>query len=68
GAGDALQLADVQLSTGGDEAPAPEDMLSLVGTGPTGSPTAKAGAGFTGERALRYAGRHTADGPAYSYN
>ncbi|MBT2414260.1 GH92 family glycosyl hydrolase [Streptomyces sp. ISL-12] len=68
GAGDALQLADVQLSTGGSEVPAPQDMLSLVDKGPTGSPTAKAGAGFTGKRALRYAGRHTADGRAYSYN
>ncbi|MGP2438346.1 GH92 family glycosyl hydrolase [Streptomyces sp. JW3] len=68
GAGDALQLADVQFSTGGDETTVPEDMLSLVDKGPTGSPTAKAGAGFTGKRALRYAGRHTADGRAYSYN
>ncbi|MEU3698473.1 GH92 family glycosyl hydrolase [Streptomyces griseoviridis] len=68
GAGDALQLADVQLSTGGDGTAVPEDMLSLVDKGPTGSPTAKAGAGFTGKRALRYAGRHTADGRAYSYN
>ncbi|MEU9559381.1 GH92 family glycosyl hydrolase [Streptomyces fumanus] len=68
GAGDALQLADVQFSTGGDDTPVPADMLSLVDKGPTGSPTAKAGAGFTGKRALRYAGRHTADGRAYSYN
>jgi predicted alpha-1,2-mannosidase len=68
GAGDALQLADVQFSTGGDGTAVPEDMLSLVDKGPTGSPTAKAGAGFTGKRALRYAGRHTADGRAYSYN
>ena len=48
--------------------PAPEDMLSLVDRGPSGSPTAKAGAGFTGKRALRYAGTHKADGRAYSYN
>ncbi|MEU4656148.1 GH92 family glycosyl hydrolase [Streptomyces sp. NPDC023723] len=68
GAGDALQLADVQFSTGGDETTVPADMLSLVDKGPSGSPTAKAGAGFTGKRALRYAGRHTADGRAYSYN
>jgi len=27
-----------------------------------------AGAGFTGKRALRYAGTHKADGRAYSYN
>ncbi|MFC9680871.1 GH92 family glycosyl hydrolase [Streptomyces sp. NPDC056948] len=66
--GDILQLADLQLSTGGGEGPVPQDMLSLVDRGPSGSPTAKAGAGFTGKRALRYAGRHTADGRAYSYN
>ncbi|MFE0792908.1 GH92 family glycosyl hydrolase [Streptomyces mutabilis] len=68
GAGDALQLGDVQFSTGDTETPVPEDMLSFVDEGPTGSPTAKAGAGFTGTHALRYAGRHTADGRAYSYN
>ncbi|MET7730655.1 GH92 family glycosyl hydrolase [Streptomyces sp. NPDC005402] len=63
-----LQLADVQFSTGGSDGPVPQDMLSLVDRGPSGSPTAKAGAGFTGKRALRYAGRHTARGRAYSYN
>ncbi|MXM66414.1 glycoside hydrolase family 92 protein [Streptomyces sp. HUCO-GS316] len=68
GAPGILQLADVQLSTGGGDGPVPQDMLSLVDRGPSGSPTAKAGAGFTGKRALRYAGRHTADGRAYSYN
>ncbi|MFJ3892501.1 GH92 family glycosyl hydrolase [Streptomyces sp. NPDC090083] len=68
GASGILQLADVQFSTGGTTAPVPEDMLSLVDRGPSGSPTAKAGAGFTGKRALRYAGRHTATGRAYSYN
>ncbi|WP_280879748.1 GH92 family glycosyl hydrolase [Streptomyces pseudovenezuelae] len=68
GASDILQLADVQFSTGGSGGPVPQDMLTLVDRGPAGSPTAKAGAGFTGKRALRYAGRHTADGQAYSYN
>ncbi|MCX5249612.1 MULTISPECIES: GH92 family glycosyl hydrolase [unclassified Streptomyces] len=68
GADDILQLADVQFSTGGSGGPVPQDMLSLVDRGPSGSPTAKAGAGFTGKRALRYAGRHTAEGRAYSYN
>ncbi|MFJ9902397.1 GH92 family glycosyl hydrolase [Streptomyces sp. NPDC101152] len=65
---DLLQLADVQFSTGASGGSVPEDMLSLVDRGPSGSPTAKAGAGFTGKRALRYAGRHTAAGHAYSYN
>ncbi|CAL9558014.1 hypothetical protein SUDANB58_04582 [Streptomyces sp. enrichment culture] len=66
--GEILQLADVQLSSGGGDGPVPQDMRSLVDRGPSGSPTAKAGAGFTGKRALRYAGRHTAEGRAYSYN
>ncbi|MFC8128055.1 GH92 family glycosyl hydrolase [Streptomyces sp. NPDC057302] len=68
GASDALQLSDVQLSVGGSESPVPEDMLSLVDRGPSGSPTAKSGAGFTGKHALRYAGTHKADARGYSYN
>ncbi|PZH15467.1 alpha-mannosidase [Streptomyces sp. NTH33] len=68
GASTILQLADVQFSTGGGDGPVPQDMLSLVDRGPSGSPTAKPGAGYTGKRALRYAGRHTAEGRAYSYN
>ena len=68
GAADALQLGDVQFSTGEAEDPAPEDMLAFVDEGITSSPTAKADAGFTGKHALRYAGRHTTDGRAYSYN
>ncbi|MGW3360084.1 GH92 family glycosyl hydrolase [Streptomyces bungoensis] len=68
GAADVLQIADVQFSTGGGGGPVPQDMLTLVDRGPSGSPTAKARAGFTGQRALRYAGRHTAGGRAYSYN
>ncbi|MEV0178541.1 GH92 family glycosyl hydrolase [Streptomyces sp. NPDC050625] len=68
GASGIVQLADVQFSTGGSTGPVPQDMLSLVDHGPSGSPTAKARAGFTGTRALRYAGRHTGAGHAYSYN
>ncbi|OIJ91458.1 alpha-mannosidase [Streptomyces colonosanans] len=41
---------------------------TLVDHGPSNSPTAKTGAGFTGRQALRYAGTHTAKGRAYSYN
>ncbi|MEV1065548.1 GH92 family glycosyl hydrolase [Streptomyces sp. NPDC050263] len=63
-----LQLADVRFGTGGSDGPVPPDMLTVVDRGPSGSPTAKAGAGYTGRRALRYAGRHTASGRAYSYN
>lgn len=62
------QLADVQFSNGDTSTPVPEEMRSHVDRGPGGSPTAKANAGFTGKRALRYAGTHKADGRAYSYN
>ncbi|NEB80537.1 glycoside hydrolase family 92 protein [Streptomyces sp. SID14478] len=70
GASDAVQLADFQLAADGDQTPPPPpaDMLSLVDRGPSSSPTAKTGAGFTGKHALRYAGAHKADGRAYSYN
>ncbi|MGX6744482.1 GH92 family glycosyl hydrolase [Streptomyces xantholiticus] len=68
GASDATQLADVQFSDGDTGAPVPDDMRTQVDRGPSGSPTAKAGAGFTGRRALKYAGTHTPGGRAYSYN
>lgn len=67
--GDGLtQLAEVQLGGGDTTPPAPSDMQSRVDKGPAGSPTAKAHAGFTGTRALRYAGTHRPEGRAYSYN
>lgn len=68
GASDATQLADVQFSNGDTDTPVPDDMRTQADRGPSGSPTAKAGAGFTGKRALKYAGSHQADGRAYSYN
>ncbi|MFH9424342.1 GH92 family glycosyl hydrolase [Streptomyces sp. NPDC017529] len=43
-------------------------MSSRTDSGPTASPTAKTNAGFSGLRALRYAGTHTAAGRGYSYN
>ncbi|MFF9347785.1 GH92 family glycosyl hydrolase [Streptomyces sp. NPDC014734] len=68
GAADATQLADVQFSDGDTTRPVPDSMRSQVDRGPSGSPTARAGAGFTGRRALRYAGTHRTKGRAYSYN
>ncbi|MEU4493616.1 GH92 family glycosyl hydrolase [Streptomyces sp. NBC_00210] len=65
---DITQLADVQFSNGDTSTPTPDDMRSLVDRGPNGSPTAKSNAGFTGKRALRYAGTHKPAGRAYSYN
>lgn len=68
GSPDALQLADVQFSDGDTAPPAAQDMRTQVDRGPAGSPTAKANAGFTGTKALKYAGTHKPDGRAYSYN
>ncbi|MFJ3901374.1 GH92 family glycosyl hydrolase [Streptomyces sp. NPDC090025] len=62
------QLADVQFSNGDTSQPVPPEMRSAVDRGPTGSPTAKSGVGFTGMRALRYAGTHKGEGRAFSYN
>ena len=63
-----VQLAELQLSTGQENPPPPPVMRSQVGSGPRGGYTAKAGVGWTGLRALRYAGKHTAKNRAYSYN
>ncbi|MFJ2648349.1 GH92 family glycosyl hydrolase [Streptomyces sp. NPDC087420] len=68
GGSDITQLADVQFSDGDTTPPAPAEMRTQVDRGPSGSPTAKSGAGFTGTRALKYAGTHQPEGRAYSYN
>ncbi|MET9802463.1 GH92 family glycosyl hydrolase [Streptomyces sp. NPDC006368] len=65
---DITQLADVQFSNGDTSTPVPPEMRSHPDRGPGGSPTAKANAGFTGKRALRYAGTHRPTGRAHSYN
>lgn len=62
------QLAEVQIATADAGPPPPPEMRSYVDRGPTGSPTAKAHAGFTGTHTLRYGGTHLATGHAYSYN
>ncbi|MGX7760173.1 GH92 family glycosyl hydrolase [Streptomyces angustmyceticus] len=56
------------LGVGPQAAPAAPGMNTVTDTGPDASPTAKAHAGFSGTRALRYSGTHTADGHGYSYN
>ncbi len=62
-----VQLADVQFSDGSTAPPA-KNMRTTVGKGANGGYNAKAGAGFTGVKALRYQGTHTAAGRGYSYN
>ncbi|WP_043266670.1 GH92 family glycosyl hydrolase [Streptomyces sp. CT34] len=51
-----------------EDTPGAPGMSTRTDTGPAGSPTAKAHAGFTGGHALRYAGTHTAAGRGYAYN
>nr|WP_218922147.1 GH92 family glycosyl hydrolase [Kibdelosporangium phytohabitans] len=67
-----LQLAEAQFSETTPQAEAriqlAPTMSTAVGDGPTSAFTAKTKAGFTGRKALRYAGTHTATGRAYSYN
>ncbi|NJP80697.1 glycoside hydrolase family 92 protein, partial [Streptomyces sp. AA8] len=65
---DITQLAEVQLAPYYTGPPPPSDMRSYVDSGPPGSPTAKARAGFTGTHALRYGGVHQSRDRAYSYN
>ncbi|WP_367135872.1 GH92 family glycosyl hydrolase [Saccharothrix sp. HUAS TT1] len=62
-----VQLAEVQFSDGSTTPPA-QNMRTTVGKGANGGYNAKAGAGFTGVKALRYQGTHVADGRGYSYN
>src|SRR5947207_7078549 len=63
-----VQLAEVQLSDGSDRQPPPTDMKSSVGTGPAESANAMMNAGWTGLKALQYAGSVVANGRGYSYN
>ena len=62
-----IQLAEVQFSDGSTTPPA-KNMRTTVGKGANGGYNAKAGAGFTGVKALRYQGTHVAEGRGYSYN
>jgi predicted alpha-1,2-mannosidase len=65
---DIVQLAELQLSDGQPTPPPAPVMQTQVGSGPAGGYNAKSRAGWTGLRALRYAGEHTAAGRGYSYN
>src|SRR4029453_15557419 len=64
--GNLTQLADLELADANRAPPPAGPMQSRVGPGPTGSPTAKAGVGFTGVKAFQITGRHTAEGRGHS--
>ncbi|MFI7599216.1 GH92 family glycosyl hydrolase [Actinoplanes sp. NPDC049681] len=66
--GNLTQLADLELADANVTTPPAGPMQSRIGNGPASSPTAKAGVGYTGLKAFQIAGRHTAEGHAYSYN
>jgi hypothetical protein len=66
--GNLTQLADLELADANTTTPPAQDMQSRIGNGPASSPTAKAGAGYSGLKAFQISGRHLAAGRAYSYN
>src|SRR5215218_7338046 len=67
GSGNIIQLAELQLSNG-VTSPPPAEMRSQLGSGPRGGYNAKSAVGWTGLRALHYAGKQTSEDRGYSYN
>ncbi|MCF6476550.1 glycoside hydrolase family 92 protein [Nonomuraea sp. MG754425] len=67
-AGSTLQLAEWELSDGHTGPRPPSDMRTEVGTGPSGGFVSRPRAGFTGLRALRYAGGTTSPDGGRSRN
>jgi len=66
--GNILQLAEWELSDGVTGPRPPSDMRSQIGVGPSGGFVSKPRAGFTGLKALQYAGSTTAATGGFSYN
>jgi predicted alpha-1,2-mannosidase len=66
--GNLTQLADLDIADANVTTPPPSPMQSRIGNGPASSPTAKAGAGYTGVKAFQIGGRHAVDGRGFSYN
>lgn len=62
-----LQVADFLLSDGSAFPPPPQQMVAETGTGPTSAYNSKTDVGFTGAKALHYAG-HVGTGGGYSYD
>ncbi|MBK1882551.1 GH92 family glycosyl hydrolase [Luteolibacter pohnpeiensis] len=63
-----LQLADWDLATQEDPAAKLSPMTTQIGNGPQSGYNIKENMGFTGYKALRYAGRHTAAGEGFATN
>ena len=63
-----VQLADLILSDGSAAKPPTAGMTTEVGKGPSSGPDVKGSVGFTGLKALEYAGTHTQSGAVHAYN
>lgn len=66
--GDKLQIADWILYPEKQEKTVTATMTTKIGTGPKWGYNIKTNVGFTGLRAMKYAGRHTANGRGYAMN
>ena len=66
--GGIIQLADWDISDGSTGSGSSSPMVSKVGPGPISGFNIKPLVGFTGVKALRYSGGHTADGRGYAWN
>lgn len=66
--GGITQLAEWTLNPPETAGSAATPMTTAIGAGPAGGYNMKPLAGFTGLRALKYAGQHTADGRGYAMN
>ncbi len=66
--GGALQLAGWTLVPAEAAGAKISPMVTAIGSGPAGGYNMKPLAGFTGLRALKYAGQHTADGRGFAMN
>ncbi|RZQ65986.1 GH92 family glycosyl hydrolase [Amycolatopsis suaedae] len=66
--GPALQASEFLLANEQPTPPPLPNMRSFADGGPVGGYTNKPRAGYSGLRAFRYSGTHTAEGRGYSYN
>lgn len=66
--GGIVQLADWDLSDGSTGSGPATPMKTVVGSGPISGFNIKPLVGWTGVKALRYSGGHTADGRGYAWN
>ncbi|UWE10844.1 GH92 family glycosyl hydrolase [Actinacidiphila bryophytorum] len=66
--GNIVQLADLILSDGSAAPPPVSGMTTEIGAGPSSGPNVKPSVGFSGLKALEYAGSHTQSGAVHAYN